>query len=143
MDNHRLLQQLIKELIQQIEEYKRRRIEAQQETEAIKRETMAIKRETMAIKRDTMAIKRETMAIKRQAGSEYVPRRSSDEDCVICTLGLANVPLQDMVWCKPTCGHNFHRECLDHWRAIGAGYCPFWYALRISFLDCILCLLSL
>jgi len=101
MDNHRLQHQLregqarqnmqgeTEELIQQIEEHERRRIEAQQEAEEY------IRRRIEA--------QRETKAIKRQAGSEYVPRRSSDEDCVICTLGLANV-LQDMVWCKRTCG---------------------------------------
>ncbi|KAF1808429.1 hypothetical protein P152DRAFT_221823 [Eremomyces bilateralis CBS 781.70] len=45
----------------------------------------------------------------------HCQRRSTDEDCPICTSLLANAPLSSLTWCKVQCGHNLHAECMEEW----------------------------
>jgi hypothetical protein len=63
----------------------------------------------------------------------HAPRRSSDEDCSICSEPLANVPITELTWCKSTCGHNFHVACMEQWLQVG-NRCVNWY-VSILILD--------
>jgi hypothetical protein len=62
---------------------------------------------------------------------QHVNRRPLDGECLICREDCQNVPLEELVWCKSTCGHNFHKECLEEWRPRaernqGVLKCPLW-----------------
>jgi hypothetical protein len=48
--------------------------------------------------------------------SRHVKRQNIHEDCIICKESCLGVPLNELTWCKSTCGHNVHRACFEDWR---------------------------
>lgn len=48
--------------------------------------------------------------------ANHVNRRTTDEDCPICTTAMVNTPQEELVWCKTSCGRSVHRECFDAWQ---------------------------
>lgn len=63
---------------------------------------------------------------------QHVQRRPLDEECSICTDPLREESLQELIWCKSTCGNNMHRSCFECWRPVAETNpeglnCPFWY----------------
>jgi hypothetical protein len=41
-------------------------------------------------------------------------RKAIDGDCPICVFEMSGD--EDLVWCKASCGQNFHAECFAQWR---------------------------
>lgn len=61
---------------------------------------------------------------------KHVLRRSiQDEYCSICSASLTSGPMENLVWCKGSCGSNFHKFCLDEWRMYAPNplRCIYWY----------------
>jgi hypothetical protein len=48
--------------------------------------------------------------------SDHVPRRPLNENCLICKEICQDLPLNELTWCKSTCGHNMHKICFEEWR---------------------------
>jgi hypothetical protein len=43
-------------------------------------------------------------------------RRSNDEECPICVQSLVHTSMEQMVWCKGSCGSNLHKGCFATWK---------------------------
>ena len=41
-------------------------------------------------------------------------RKPIDGECPICVFDMSSD--EDIVWCKASCGQNFHKLCFDQWR---------------------------
>lgn len=41
-------------------------------------------------------------------------RKPIEGECPICVFDME--PAEDVVWCKTSCGQNFHRECFEQWK---------------------------
>jgi hypothetical protein len=66
----------------------------------------------------------------------HVTRRPiAEEDCSICSTSLADESIENLVWCKGACGHNFHQSCFDGWRAYAERplRCGYWYFILSNF----------
>jgi hypothetical protein len=48
--------------------------------------------------------------------SSHVQRRLLNENCHICKETCQGIPLNELTWCKSTCGHNIHKICFEEWR---------------------------
>ena len=64
--------------------------------------------------------------------SVHVNRRPLTDPCYICVLPIDDP--EDAVWCRGSCGQNFHAECFHMWAEsqVNGGRdieCGFWYAL--------------
>jgi hypothetical protein len=42
-------------------------------------------------------------------------RKPIDGECPICVFDM-DADTEELVWCKASCGQNFHRECFEQWR---------------------------
>ncbi len=53
-------------------------------------------------------------------------RKPIDGECPICVFDME--PSEEIVWCKASCGQNFHKECFEHWKTSKHGglvTCPY------------------
>jgi hypothetical protein len=41
-------------------------------------------------------------------------RKPIDGECPICVFDME--PDEDIVWCKASCGQNFHKDCFEQWK---------------------------
>lgn len=41
-------------------------------------------------------------------------RKPVDGECPICVFSME--PGEGIVWCRASCGQNFHKECFDQWK---------------------------
>ncbi len=48
----------------------------------------------------------------------HVQRRALSEDCSICKESCSQSPLNSLLWCKSTCGHNVHSHCFNEWAGV-------------------------
>lgn len=47
---------------------------------------------------------------------KHATRRPQTEECPICTESLLDIPVEELVWCKGSCGRNIHRDCFELWK---------------------------
>jgi hypothetical protein len=47
---------------------------------------------------------------------QHSARRSNDEECPICVQSLVHASMEQMVWCKGSCGSNLHKGCFATWK---------------------------
>jgi hypothetical protein len=78
------------------------------------------------------------------SSSHTVARRPLPEICSLCNLQVTHP--WDAVWCRCTCGHNFHMDCFRSWcqetseerRDLNIK-CSYWYRSHLSSLIVIIC----
>lgn len=46
---------------------------------------------------------------------DHVARRRIGENCPICLERMAGLPLNELVWCKSSCGQSVHVYCFAQW----------------------------
>lgn len=68
----------------------------------------------------------------------HVVRRTTDEDCGICLTTMVNTPLQELVWCKASCGQSAHKECFNTWQSHqnADAQCAYWSVSSLSSMSC-------